>query len=115
MIDIVVELLIFRPYIAICQATAGLLYPTKSPKLRRAQRATAVFLLLGICALPMAFVLGYFGVGLLTSFLVFVGDVMMLSIAGLIGGYVERKVKEAAGQDDTSSSGRSGTVPVCLG
>ena len=98
--DIVLEL-ILRPFLASCQAMAGILYPTKSRELVRAQRAAVIILLSGFCTLATAFILGWVGVGFWTCFAVFFGGVVLLSIAGSIGSYIQNKAKKDAAEDDT--------------
>lgn len=46
--------LIFKPFTAFWQAIVGMLYPTTSPDLIRAKQTTAIFILLGVCAMPVA-------------------------------------------------------------
>ncbi len=102
--DIIIDIvnwLIFQPFFAFWQAVFGILYPTTDPNIIRAKRATAILLVLGTCTICVAFILGYLGIGFWKCLLIFVGGLLLLSIAGGIGGYVEKRAKEAASEDDT--------------
>ena len=90
----IISWLIFKPLMGFLQAIMGTLHPTASPSLIRAKRIVAIFVLLGVCVVFMAFILLYLGTGFWTCLLVFTGGILLLSIAGTIGSHIESKAKD---------------------
>ncbi len=71
-----------------------MLYPTKSPDLILAKRATAVMLLLGVCTILGAFILWYLGHNMATAAFPFIVGFLSVLVAGAIGGHVEKEAKK---------------------
>ncbi len=97
----IIAYLTIKPFYSFFQALAGILQPTKSPHLIRAQRIAAVVVIAGAISVTVAIILASFGTGLLTFVIVFLAGVILLSIAGAIGHYIEKEVTKTARDDGT--------------
>ena len=85
--------LIFRPFLACCQAMVGILYPAKSRGEKLAQIGAAVLLVAGLGVIVTAFVLPRFGVSFVPALVCFLVGVTFLLVAGLIGHLIENSHK----------------------
>jgi hypothetical protein len=102
-IGAILAFLIFNPFVAICQAFAGILQPTRSPELIQVQRAAGLFLGLGVLAFAITFLGGYIGIGFGTRASASIVGVILVAVAGAIGHYIEAEVKKNQTAEDDAT------------
>ncbi len=81
-----------KPFFFVCQAVAGILLPTQTPRLLRAKKRAALLLLLGVVAVSASFVMPYLGLDQWTCWFTFLVGFTSLAIASAIGHHIEKEV-----------------------
>ena len=81
-----------KPFFFVCQALAGILLPTRIPRLLRAKKLAGLLLLLGVVAVSASFVMPYLGLDQWTCWFTFLVGFTALAIASAIGHHIEKEV-----------------------
>ncbi len=95
-----IVLVLFWPFVAFCRALVGILHTTHSAALTRLQRIAALFLTLGVASILAMIVLATVSAGFWNCLYAFALGFACLSVAGVIGGHVEREAKKPAAKID---------------